>query len=288
MQKRLRRPRFLFGAAIVAGMLAGGCGNSDNFVFTNTVAPPVTPNPPVAVNDARSALGNATVTYSAANGVLTNDTVNGATITAFDSAGSAGGTVVVNPDGSFTYTPLFGFVGSETFSYTLSNAFGTSTATVTMTSTGEGWFVDNTAGTTGNGSQADPFDTLLEAVAAAGAGDTIFVARGDGSSTGLSDNITVPQGVDLVGEGQGLVLSQTIVPIGGFPSFTGTVTLLGDNTVSGIAFDGVNNAIDASSVPNIVISNNLFRDSTTSAVMMDLSDIQTSLVVSGNTFTQDN
>lgn len=45
---------------------------------------------------------------------------------------TAGGSVAVNADGSFTYTPPSGFVGEDTFVYELTNDGGSDTATVTI------------------------------------------------------------------------------------------------------------------------------------------------------------
>ena len=87
MKKYYVRGKVLVGTAMIASLLASGCGDSENFVFTNTGTTPLTPivpAAPVAANDAYNALGNATVTYSAANGVLVNDTVNSAVISSFD------------------------------------------------------------------------------------------------------------------------------------------------------------------------------------------------------------
>ena len=290
MKKYYVRGKVLVGTAMIASLLASGCGDSENFVFTNTGTTPLTPivpAAPVAANDAYNALGNATVTYSAANGVLVNDTVNSAVISSFDATGSNGGTVVLNADGSFTYTPVFGFVGPETFNYTLTNADGSSTATVTMTSTGEGFFVNNEAGTTGDGSQADPFDALTDAVAVAGAGDTIFVARGDGSNTGLSDDITLPPGVDLIGEGQGLILGQTIVPQGQAPVINATVTVSGDNTISGISFTDLDDAITGNNVSNLTIVNNTFMGGLTNQLQINLTNVSGAITINENTFNQD-
>jgi hypothetical protein len=45
----------------------------------------------------------------------------------------ANGRVVINPDGTLTYTPDFDFVGIETFQYAVSDGNGgTDTATVTV------------------------------------------------------------------------------------------------------------------------------------------------------------
>ena len=190
--------RRLCGSALLALALISGCGNSENFVFTRQAVVagspaagddvpspdvPELPDLPVAANDAFDALGNATVNI-AAPGVLTNDTLNGGEITAFDANGSSGGTIDLSTDGSFRYTPALDYVGQETFDYTVSNEGGSSTATVTMTSTGRGVFVNNTASAGGDGTQANPFNKLAAAVSEAQSGDTIFVARGTGDGTG--------------------------------------------------------------------------------------------------------
>ncbi len=55
------------------------------------------------------------------------------TVTAFDATSAEGGTVVVNPDGTFTYDPAPGFNGEDTFTYTITDADEeTDTATVTI------------------------------------------------------------------------------------------------------------------------------------------------------------
>ena len=216
MKNRFSRPKML-ACAVVAATVFCGCGSSDNFVHTSTFNPTSTAQPPVlqapvAVDDTFPALGNATLNQHA-SGVLANDTPNGGSITAFDSAGSEGGTLDLKADGSFTYTPAANYVGPETFNYTLSNEEGESTATVTLTSTGLGRFVDN-SGSNGDGTQNSPFNNLQDALNAAQPGDTIYVASGDGTNTGVPGGFTLPAGVKLIGEGTGLVLAQTVEPAG--------------------------------------------------------------------------
>ena len=289
MHNSLKRSKLCLGAVLTAAALVTGCGNSENFVFTQTSPTQPTqpilpvPAPPVAVNDFYNALGNATVTFSAANGVLANDTVNGATITAFDETGSQGGTVVLSADGSFAYTPEFGFVGQETFTYTLSNADGDSTATVTLTSTGQGFFVNNQAASGGDGSQAAPFDTLNPALAAAESGDTVFVYRGNGSA--YPGGFNLPVGVSLIGEGNGLVVAQQIEPEGQEPEIGG-FTLLGDNTVSGFLFTGAAAGVTASGADNLTVSNNIFRTDGAGR-QTDFNNIGGTLSVVNNTFELD-
>ncbi|WP_460225096.1 tandem-95 repeat protein [Aurantivibrio infirmus] len=66
--------------------------------------------------------------------VLANDQlVDNAVINSFDATSVGGGTVVNNGDGTFTYTPLGGFSGTDSFTYTLIDDDGEmSTATVTV------------------------------------------------------------------------------------------------------------------------------------------------------------
>jgi YVTN family beta-propeller protein len=73
---------------------------------------------PVAVNDTYGPLAaNASLTV-AAPGVLGNDTdANSDPLTAGSLTQPANGTVVLNANGSFTYTPNFGFGGADAFTY---------------------------------------------------------------------------------------------------------------------------------------------------------------------------
>jgi VCBS repeat-containing protein len=61
-----------------------------------------------------------------ANGVLANDvSANGNALTAVLASGPAHGTVSLNADGSFTYTPTANFVGSDSFTYQAKGSDGT-------------------------------------------------------------------------------------------------------------------------------------------------------------------
>jgi len=103
--------------------------------------------PPVAVDDPSYATEKDTpLNIAAATGVLSNDTLNGATIVSYGATTggeqttigtatptSAGGSITLSANGSFSYTPPSGAVSiNDTFKYILQNASGTSTATVTI------------------------------------------------------------------------------------------------------------------------------------------------------------
>ena len=109
-------------------ILTNGRG-SDTATVTIAILPP-----PIANDDGPyNTPENTPLIVNAASGVLTNDTVNGATISAYDATASDGGAVVVNADGSFSYTPPnAAYNGIDTFTYTLSNVSGNDSATVTI------------------------------------------------------------------------------------------------------------------------------------------------------------
>jgi FtsP/CotA-like multicopper oxidase with cupredoxin domain len=73
-------------------------------------------NAPVAGSDAYSASAGTTVLNVAANGVLGNDTdADGDTLTAAIVSNAGYGNVVLNADGSFSYTPSVSFSGTDSF-----------------------------------------------------------------------------------------------------------------------------------------------------------------------------
>ncbi len=92
------------------------------------------PSPPDAVDDPGFSTPFETLLDSGLTSVLDNDSLAGGSISAFDAASAGGGTVIMNTgDGTFTYDPASGFSGPDTFTYELTNADGSDTATVTVT-----------------------------------------------------------------------------------------------------------------------------------------------------------
>lgn len=205
---------------LVGSTLLTGCGSSQNFVVTNNN---IGVSAPVCVDDAYTANSNTALTVAAANGVLANDTPNGATLT-FQATSAQGGTVTGAQDGSFTYTPAVNFTGTDTFTYMLGNSGGVVTCTVTITVNAvNGLFVDATNGndTTGAFTNGLPFATVQAAVTAAGANSDIVVRPG--SYTG---QVNLLNGQRLLGSGS--VLAQG-TPVR--PTLTGPIVLADGNTV---------------------------------------------------------
>ncbi len=103
-----------------------GESNSDSFNLIITPPPPAN-----AVDDTAYSTLIDTALVVAANGILGNDTGQGLQVTSNTSPDN--GTVTVNSDGSFTYTPPSSFTGTATFQYTITDSSGNiSTATVAI------------------------------------------------------------------------------------------------------------------------------------------------------------
>lgn len=130
-------------AGFFGGNYPGASQTADTFTYsatsptgfgTATVFITVLPPAPVAVDDGAGVLWtriNTPLTVNAP-GVLANDTLNDGAITAFDAVSAQGGAVVVNADGSFSYTPPANYNGFDTFTYTLGNVTASVVATVTI------------------------------------------------------------------------------------------------------------------------------------------------------------
>ena len=90
---------------------------------------------PSAVNDAYATSQVGVVQTSALRGVLANDTdPEGDALTAALVDGPAHGTLTLNADGSFLYTPAAGFIGHDKFTYRAGDGLlQSSVATVTLT-----------------------------------------------------------------------------------------------------------------------------------------------------------
>src|SRR5215217_2518794 len=155
---------------------------SDNFAGSTLVNGTLNVSP-IAYNDAFTAVGNTVLrvgtagqtavggtgnlgtgpSISVSGNLLTNDIGNvaGDQITGFqvdavsNGVSAGGGTFKVFADGSFTYVNEAGDTGTDTFTYTIRDAGMdgtyntyddlTSTAKVTITLTGEVWYVDSAA-----------------------------------------------------------------------------------------------------------------------------------------------
>jgi hypothetical protein len=107
-----------------------GSLRSEPATVTITVRP--VNDPPVARDDLYTMLEGQTLQISATAGLLANDTdVDGDVLTVRNvSAVNGGGELTWNENGSFTYTPAAGFMGTASFTYEAWDGQAASTATV--------------------------------------------------------------------------------------------------------------------------------------------------------------
>lgn len=89
-------------------------------------------NPPIAQGDSYNVNEDAPLSISVENGVLANDTDAdaGTTLTAVVASQPAHGTLTMNTNGSFTYTPNSNYTGPDSFTYQASDGTATSNAIV--------------------------------------------------------------------------------------------------------------------------------------------------------------
>jgi hypothetical protein len=107
-------------------------GKSTSAVATVTLSVAAAPNRvPVAVSNAYSVAHNQTLNVSAANGVLNNDTdADGDSLRAWIVNSTTRGALVLNTNGSFSYTPNTGVSGTDSFTYVASDGKSTSSAAI--------------------------------------------------------------------------------------------------------------------------------------------------------------
>ena len=202
------------------------------------------------------------VYLGSANALAGDSDPNGGTLstTAATITTSQGGTVTMAADGTFTYAPPVAFQGtSDSFSYQVDASGGLhSNASATIDfARGRVWYVDDSAGSGGNGTSAAPFNTLASASAASSAGDVIFLAGGGAPYGG---GITLKANQMLDGASAGLVVGGTdIFPASGSaPELTNSggagITLAEGADVEGVAVTDTSGAgIVASSVNSFTL-----------------------------------
>jgi VCBS repeat-containing protein len=205
-------------------------------------------SPPVAVDDAYTALEDIPFTAAAGlNDLLMNDSDvdgNPLTVNTTPLVAPVNGSVLLNPDGTFTYTPNPNFNGTDAFTYEISDGFGglaQATAVITITPVNdlptavndaftaiEDTLLSITSGINGlltNDSDVDGDTLTVDTIAALGPTSGTLLLNGNGTFTYTpnanfngTDNFTYE-----ISDGNGEV-SQAIVSI--------TVTSVNDAPVA--------------------------------------------------------
>jgi VCBS repeat-containing protein len=120
----------------------GGTATATVTVTIDGVSDAVVNQPPNARDDSYSVLSGQTLNVPFSAGLLDNDTddgaltvveVNGQSVGNSDTISLANGSLTINSNGSFSYTPDVGFAAVESFAYTVSDGAKTDTASVDIT-----------------------------------------------------------------------------------------------------------------------------------------------------------
>jgi VCBS repeat-containing protein len=170
-----------------------GYSGTDNFGYrardsvtnsaTAIVVITILNNVPVARANTYTVTKNTTLNVNTASGVLANDTdSDGDALTAALVSSPANGTLSLNSNGSFLYTPTSGYNGSDSFVYRASDGSATSNAIVTIT-------VNNTSPIALGDSYSAAKNTSLTIAAAAGVLANDADANGDSLTAAL---VTAP------------------------------------------------------------------------------------------------
>jgi large repetitive protein len=204
---------------------------SDSFSYTvtttagntETATVNITVNPVTdIVDDSRTTSENSPVVVS----VLDNDSFTaGATITSVTDGSN--GTVIINPDGTVTYTPNPDFNGSDSFTYTVTSGGVTETATVNIT-------VSPVAGIADDSRSTDEDTPVVIPVLA----NDSFAAGATVTSVTDGSNGTVIINLD------GTVTYTPKPDFNGNDSFSYTVTTIAGNTETATVNVTVNPVVD--------------------------------------------
>ena len=209
---------------------------------------------PIAFDDvypqtviANIGINSANIPYS----VFTNDYTGTPAVTTIASfTQPAHGVVTMVTSGAtagrFTYEPTAGYTGGDSFTYTLTNAVGSSVGTVNLTVAAPViWFVNPTAPVSGTtGTLANPFKTVAEAVAAIGTntGQRIFLYTGSQSTA-----VPLKSSGWLVGQGAVGTSFDTVMGItpgsgaNARPAINGTRPTIGVSSGTGVTLATGNN-----------------------------------------------
>lgn len=202
------------GTDTITYTVTDGNGGSATSTVTVTVNP--VNDAPEAVDDTATTAFNTPVTIA----VLANDSdVDGDLLAVTGTPASADGTVVVNPDGTITFTPNAGFTGTAVIDYTVTDPDGLTDSARVFVTVGAGPVRDGIVRGTADDNlidltYVDPFDgdriDAGDAIIPGDGPDDDRVIAGGGNDTVLSG-----AGNDLVygGDGDDLLVGDDAIPL---------------------------------------------------------------------------
>lgn len=227
---------------------------------------------PIAADDQYTSIGNVGIEVNQASaGVLANDISPDGKSLSVDAVNNgttaSGGTYAINADGTFTYEPAAGFIGVDSFTYTLKNSdnlIGNEQGKVSISVSNLVYFVNSSVPTNGNGTLSSPFKNISNITGTASY--PIFVYSGN-----YSGALTLSNNQKLIGQGAASSLEQILnltLPPYSYPlpatggtnpvcALTGTCLTLGaSNELNGINFTSTSGVtVMGASVSNLKVRN---------------------------------
>ena len=186
------------------------------------------------------------------------------------------GTVSVNTSKGFKYTPNFQYVGTDSFSFTLSDGSSANVSinitdtNIALSGTQYVWYVDNTAATSGNGSANSPFKEIALAESNSSAGDTLYISSGNAAYIGTIDmkanQRVIGQGVRFLVNGIEVAEANTApiieasqygLILGNYTDTSSPAASVGMLEVKGITIQNISGGPTNSSPGSGILSNNL-------------------------------
>jgi hypothetical protein len=174
-----------------------------------------------------------TITGDILDGDADADGIGSLAVVASTFATNDGGSVTLESDGDFTFTPAAATSCTDTsdfFDYTVTDQNttlppgtpATDVGRVTVGVSGCVWYVSNT--TIGNaGTSTAPFATLAQAQSASSAGHTIYVSDGDNTTTGYTAGFDLKANQRLLGEAAALQVGSDLLQVAN-PAARPTIT----------------------------------------------------------------
>lgn len=193
-----------------------------------------------------AATGNTLLSVNAASGLLSKYATLDGTALGSATGGAVstnGGNVSIASNGSFTFTPVVNSTTVDNISYSVAGctapALKAPVSIFNMV-----WYIDSSAAGGGDGRSTGPLQSVsslnVSAPNTTAAGDFIYVKNGSTGGTGF----TLKNNQQLIGSGVALIVGgNTLQAAGTAPTITSPITVVSDNTISGLTVGGISGTV---------------------------------------------